>query len=111
MQDLDVNSRWRTLRRKPRKTVPLVSQAQDEAEAERAAEPAGDSAAAGAGAEAAAGGDDHAAGDDARHPEGEDEQEEALLQESPPSGSAPQGLERWRGKVALVTGQQGSIIP
>ncbi len=80
------------------------SQAQDEAEAERAAEPAGNSAAAGAGAEAAAGRDEHVGGA-GRHPEGEDEQEEALLQQSSPSDSAPAGLERWRGKVALVTGQ------
>ena len=76
----------------------VQAQAQSEAEAERSAEEAGNSGAAGATAET--GGGDHA---------GDDEQgageEEALLQHSSPTDtSAPQGLERWRGKVALVTG-------
>ena len=71
-----------------------VVQAQNEAEAERNAEEAGASGAAVVESDAV-GGDGHDAG----------EEEEALLQRSSPGeSSAPQGLERWRGKVALVTG-------
>ncbi len=73
-----------------------ATQAQSEAEAEPSAEDAGNSGAAGAAAEAV----DHAGGDG----QGAGEEEALLQQSSPSAGGGAQGLERWRGKVALVTG-------
>ena len=43
-------------------------------------------------------GGEHAGGD------GQGEEEALLQQSSPSDGGTAQGLERWRGKVALVTG-------
>ena len=91
-----------------------VSQAQTEAEAERDTKDTGDGGAAAAPhTEADSGRGNHAGGDDGRHAEQEDQQEEeeALLQQSSPTASAPQGLERWRGKVALVTGRRPQSRP
>ena len=81
---------------------PSAWQAQTEAEAEQTAEEAEPSGA--VSRESRADGGDHAGGNDDRQ-DAPEEDEEALLQQSATSGnSAPQGLERWRGKVALVTG-------
>ena len=72
-----------------------ATQAQTEAEAERGAEEGGGNSGA---AGAAAGGGEHAGGD------GQGEEEALLQQSSPSDGGTAHGLERWRGKVALVTG-------